>query len=195
MSRTTFFFLVAGFTNLAFADACIQIVDDGERLACFDATRACATIQSSSERLACFDSAYADADSANSRVEVRDAPVEVLAKPDASAVHSSQARISDNDRKPEPAEISASPEEFAKTKQKTRGEPEDILEATIVEVTKNALKIDFLWLDNGHVWRENEDNHVRFKVGQKVRIEEGILGSFNLTTEGSKRAVKVKRVR
>lgn len=193
MSRITFFFLVAGFSNLAFAEACIQIVDDEERLACFDASRACATIQSNSGRLDCFDSAYLDADSSNSQAEVPDVPVEVLVEADASVDHSSQVQLSDNDEKPESAEDSTSIEKFGK---ETRLDaPEEYIEATIVEVITNALRIDYLRLDNGHIWRENEDSRVRFKVGRKVKIEEGILGSFNLTMEGTRKIVKVKRVK
>ena len=193
MSRTTFIFLAAGFSNLAFAEACIQIVDDEERLACFDATRACATIQSNSGRLDCFDIAYLDADSSNAQAKVRDMPVEVPMEPDASVDHSSQVQLSDNDKKLESAENSTSPEKFGK--EAHLDAPKDYIEATIVEVTTTSLKIDYLRLDNGHIWRENEDRHVRFKVGRKVKIEQGILGSFNLTMEGTRKIVKVKRVK
>jgi hypothetical protein len=57
MNRSILFLLVTGFSDLAIAEACIQIVDDEGRLACFDTTRACATIQSDGGRLECFDSA------------------------------------------------------------------------------------------------------------------------------------------
>ncbi len=193
MSRTTFIFLAAGFSNLAFAEACIQIVDDEERLACFDATRACTTIQSNSGRLDCFDSAYLDADSSNAQAKVRDMPVEVPMEPDTSVDHSSQVQLSDNDKKPKSAENLTSTEKFGK---ETRLDaPEEYIEATIVEVITNALKIDYLRLDNGHIWRENEDSRVRFKVGRKVKIEEGVLSSFNLTMEGTRKTVKVKRIK
>ncbi len=193
MSQTTFIFLIAGFSNLAFAEACVEIVDDQERLACFDATRVCATIQSNSGRLDCFDSAYSDADSSKAQAEVRAMPVEVPVEPDASVDHSSQVQLSDNDKKPESAENSTSTEEFGK---ETRLDaPKEFIEATIVEVITNALKIDYLRLDNGHIWRENEDSRVRFKVGRKVTIEEGIFSSFNLTMEGTRKTVKVKRVK
>ena len=184
---------MAGFSNLAFAEACIQIVDDEERLACFDATRACATIQSNSGRLDCFDSAYLDADSSNAQAEDRNMPVEVPVEPEASVDHSSQVQLSDNDKKPESAEDSTSPEKFGK--KKSLDAPKEYIEATIVEVITNALKIDYLRLDNGHIWRENEDSRVRFKVGRKVKIEEGVFNSFNLTMEGTRKAVKVKRVK
>ncbi len=193
MNRSILFLLVTCFSDLAIAEACIQFVDDEERLACFDATRACAAIQSNSGRLDCFDNAYLDADSSNAQAKVRDMPVEVPMEPDASVDPSSQVQLSDNDKKPESAENSTSPEKFGKDAHLDA--PEDYIEATIVEVTTNARKIDYLRLDNGHIWRENEDSRVRFKVGQKVKIEEGILGSFNLTMEGTRKTVKVKRIK
>jgi hypothetical protein len=193
LGRTTFFILVAGFSNLAFAEVCIQIVDDDERLACFDATSSCATIQSNSRRLDCFDNAYSDADSSNAPAKVLDVTAEASIKPAESASQSSQVQISDNDKKPEPAEISTSTENIGK---KTIVDaPDEYIKATIVEVMTNALKIDYLWLDNGHIWRENEDSRVRFKVGQKVTIENGIFGSFNLTIKDTNKTVKVKRVK
>ncbi len=89
--------------------------------------------------------------------------------------------------------LTATPEEFAARKDdKPR---HDVLEATIVEVSTNALKIDYFRLDNGSVWRETEDSRVRFAAGQRVTLQKGILGSTNLTVAGSDRAVKVKRVR
>jgi hypothetical protein len=193
MNRSILFLLVTCFSDLAIAEACIQIVDDEERLACFDATRACAAIQSNSGRLDCFDSAYLDADSSNAQAKVRDMPVEVPMKPDASVDHASQVQVSDNDKKPVSAENSTSTDKFGK---ETRLDtPEEYIEATIVEVITNSLRIDYLRLDNGHTWRENEDSRVRFKVGRKVKIEEGIFGSFNLTMEGTRKTVKVKRVK
>jgi U3 small nucleolar RNA-associated protein 14 len=193
MNRSILFLLVICFSDLAIAEACIQIVDDEERLACFDATRACATIPSNSGRLDCFDSAYLDADSSNAQAKIRDTSDEGPVEPDASLDHSSQVKLSGDEKKPESAEISTLPDEFGKKKKLDTSE--ESIEATIVKVTTNALKIDYLRLDNGHVWRENEDNHVRFKVGRMVRIEEGMMGSFNLTMEGTGKIVKVKRVK
>lgn len=149
------------------AASCWQIESDVARLTCFDAARRCASIESDADRLACFDEAYAgDADN--------ESP--------AAATHS-----------PAPAELSASPEDYA---DRTAGRSgRERIEATIVGITTNAHDIDFLTLDNGHVWRENEDSRVRFGTGSRVTIEEGMFGSFNLTMDGAPRSVKVKRVK
>lgn len=146
---------------------CRQLESDAARLSCFDAARHCASIDADADRLACFDAAHAgDADSAT------------------------PAAATDT---PPPVELSASPDDYAAGDAGRSAGAR--VEATIVGVTTNAHEIDFLALDNGHVWRENEDSRVRFATGRKVTIEEGLLGSFNLTMEGAPRPVKVKRVR
>jgi len=193
LSRATIFILLASFSNLAFAEACIQIGDDDERLECFDTARTCATIQSNSNRLACFDSAYSGDGSSNSQANLRNLPAELPSEADRSVDSSSDVQPSDNDELSESVEHATSPERFGL---KTRPDiPEEYVEAAILDVKTNALKIDFLLLDNGHIWRENEDSRVRFKVGRKVVIENGILGSHNLTMEGTTKIIKVQRIK
>lgn len=131
----------------------------------------CTQVVDSKERLACFDAtrACAAVQGDEDRLECFDA-----AHSNFDAIH-------------------ASPEEFAKTRVATA--PSDKVIAIITDVQSNARDIDFVELDNGHVWRENEDSHVRFVVGREVKIEEGIFGSYNLTMQGSGKKVKVKRVK
>lgn len=167
MTRFAFLILTFGIHNLAFAEICTQIADDQERLACFDKTRACATILSDSERLDCFDSAWSGSDMSEVRVGDGNVSRDVPAGPALPIDQSTQRAIEPGDKN---------------------------IEAIIVEVTTNARKIDYLHLDNGQVWRENEDSHVRFMAGQKVNIQAGIFGSTNLTMEGTDKIVKVKRV-
>ena len=169
-SRIIFVTLLAGFSNLALAEACGKITDDEERLVCFDEARACATIQSDSGRLDCFDKAFSDTVSSHARVEVQDAPVQT-------------------------SDINTNSEAATQSSGSENSGSKGSFEATIVEVTTNSLKLDYLWLDNGQIWRENENSRVRFKPGQKVTIQDGILGSFNLTVGNSKKFIKVKRVR
>lgn len=148
------------------SETCPEAVSASDKSTCFDTARECASIDSGSVRLACFDKIYGSGHvTANADDNDAAAPVELIATPRQFA-----------DRKPDD----------------TRG---DRIEATIVEVKTNAHDIDFLTLSNGHTWRENEDSRVRFSTGRKVRIEEGMFGSFNLTMEGAPRSVKVKRIK
>lgn len=186
--------LASGICDLASAAVCTQIGNDKDRLACFDATHACAAIQSDSERLSCFDGAYIDPDPVDVQVSDQGVPHDGQMEADTSVEPSPLVENSDDGKKAGAAEIYASPEEFAE--RNTSGAvKEEGLTATILEVTTNPRNIDYLWLDNGHVWRETENSRVRFKTGRKVRIEEGILRSFNLTMEGTDKIVKVRRVK
>lgn len=74
------------------------------------------------------------------------------------------------------------------------GEP-PVLEATIIEVQKNAHGEHYLTLSNGHVWREKTPSRIRFKVGQAINIKKGALNSNQLRVEGIRRMVTVERVK
>ncbi len=218
MNRLAFLILSSGICNLATADVCTQIADDKERLACFDAALACADIGTESGRLDCFDSAYSGADTLEMSVDDRSVPQDVIEAPDSpveqstemqvaddrnvsqdvpeepdpSGEQSAQVQIADDDKAPVVAKSSASSGDFAE--ERTSEAPKETIEGVIVEVKSNARDIDYLWLDNGQVWRETGDSRVRFKAGRNVIIKEGALGSNNLTMEGIDRNVKVKRV-
>lgn len=218
MNRLAFLILSSGICNLATADVCTQIADDKERLACFDAALACADLGSESGRLDCFDSAYSGADPSDISVDDRSVPQDVIEAPDSpveqstemqvaddrnisqdvpeepdpSAERSAQVQIADDDKAPLVAKSSVSSGDFAE--ERTSEAPKETIEAIIVELKSDARDIDYLWLDNGQVWRESTDSIVRFKVGRKVIIKEGALGSHNLTMEGIDRNAKVIRI-
>lgn len=168
--------------------ACAHITDDDERLACFDAARDCASIRSSSDRLECLDNAYPEPGDELVSDE-QSIPDPVI---DSNVAPTTAPRPDSNNVESVPAALYESPEEFG---EETTITASGVLTAEITAVTTNAFEIDFIHLDTGHVWRENENSRVRFKAGQKVSIEEGILGSFNLTVEGSTKRVKVNRVK
>ncbi len=193
MSRLTLLILSTGIFNLATAEVCTQIADDEERLACFDATRACAAIGSDTGRIDCFDSAYSGAGSSDIRVGDANVPEHLPVASDSAVDQSTPEGLADDDKTPDAAMRSASYEELSE--ERAFDARDENVEATIIEVATSALKIDFLRLDNGQVWRETENSRTRFKAGQKVGIQEGIFGSHNLTIEGSDKIVKVTRVK
>lgn len=181
MNRTIIFIVTNSLLNFANAQVCTEIEDRERRLACFDATRSCPEIVSDSERLKCYERAYSESN-ADDSIGADDA---LLGMPATPSVSEENNRAIDD--------ISASPEEFAEGK--ASAEKLDELTATITKVVTDARDIDYLELSNGHVWRENERNRFRFLEGREVRIEKGVLGSYNLKMEGSKKTIKVKRVR
>ena len=174
MSRLTLLILSTGIFNLATAEVCNQIADD-------------------EERLACFDSAYSGAGSSDIRVGDANVPEHLPVASDSAVDQSAPEGLADDDKTPDAAIRSASDEELSE--ERAFDARDEDIEATIVEVATSALKIDYVSLDNGQVWRETENSRVRFKVGQKIEIQEGIFGSHNLSIEGSDKTVKVTRVK
>ena len=49
-------------------------------------------------------------------------------------------------------------------------------------------------LENGHTWRQTEDDSIQLKAGDSVTIEKASFGSFLLSKTGTNRKVRVKRV-
>ena len=192
MKRTVFFCLLAFGINLVNARSCVEISEAEDRLACFDIAGACTGIHSATARLECFDSAYFSAPSLTAVSEEIQEIVEVAVDAEPSpaplVVLKVDRKISAGDPALVPTRI---PENFGR--KKSSKDPVEYIEGTIVEVKRNSRGIDYIRLDNGQIWRENTDNRVRFEIGQRVRIEKGVLNSFNLRVRGVKKLIKVRR--
>jgi hypothetical protein len=138
----------------------------------------CTKIEDAAERLVCYDE--------QNRVSAP-APAERQAPaPVEEALAPAPGAASETNIKAE------SPEEFGR-KEPDYG-PKEYIEATIVQVATRG-EIDYLRLDNGQVWRELQNSHMRFREGRTVRITGGILNSYDLKMEGYNKIVKVKRVK
>ena len=157
--------VLIGLPGLTLAQDCTDIEDDAERLACYDANK----------------------EASSTIPEVLAAPAEQQ-DPPAPA----EASVADPDNRDATTIAAKAPDDFGSA------EPFDAareyIEASIVEIATGG-NIDYLRLDNGQVWREVEESHLRFKEGRKVTITEGIMGSFDLRMEGNKNVVKVRRIR
>jgi hypothetical protein len=197
---------------------CASIINDGDRLSCFDEARDCAGISEAATRLSCFDKHYGGSSKPSSTsletsgVQSKAAETAVIVdvvSESSSAKHNTSENtvasesvaksvdskeVIDESLAPSHAPVEGDTEAtFGKKKEFS--DPSDYIEAKIVEVKRNSQKIDYIRLDNGHVWREYQDYRTRFKVGQTVVIEEGVLGSFNMKVEGVTKLIKVKRVK
>ena len=189
------------------AASCDEIANDKSRLACYDSAALCQSERSDVMRLACFDRAFGQAQpTLQTQSSAVASPVKgptpaasnvTVISPGATAeekvakrpqIVSAQPVISDG------AEPTVNESEFGLPDLRSSVNAK-FIEATIVRVQTNANRIDYIKLDNGQVWREVEDGRLRFKKGQKVRIELGLLSTYKLHIVGRKLSVKVKRTK
>lgn len=185
IARTGACLLALGFSLAAAAAAgdC-RTLADAERLRCFDRLVGCAGLADTKLRLACFDSRFANPQDETASLPAVDAG---LGSPAADTVEPSlRAR----------AASALAAFGFGGEAATAEIDPGKVqLIATIAEVERNRLGIDYLTLDNGQVWREIEDYRKRFREGDRVTITPGTFSSYDLYFDGSKRRIKVKRLR
>jgi hypothetical protein len=166
--------LLVGVPGLSLAQPCQDIKDGGERLACYDAQNATRP-------------------AAEAEVPIQPAsPAAAAAVPAVTPEPKPEP-----EPEPEPArELSAAPAPSHDFGKRERVEaPTQTITASIMRV-QEAGNVDYLYLDNGQVWRETGgDSGVRFKEGKTVTITEGVLDSYDLKMEGRNKKAKVKRVR
>ena len=141
----------------------------------------CTDIEDDAERLACYDASN----------EASSAVPEALPE-EQVAPAPAQTPVPQPDNNAGTVIAADAPEEFGN--KEPLDAPREYIEATIVEIATSG-EIDYLRLDNGQVWREVEDGHLRYKEGREVTITEGIFSSYDLKMEGYNNIVKVKRVR
>lgn len=196
MGRLTFFTILTLATNMAFADSCAEIDAEIKRLACYDNGRSCFEILSDESRLQCYDRAYPKSVQSPSPAARKITQEEQISN-STQPVESSEELSSRNGEKDQRKEVSLvvnsdGESEFGRIK--TESKTQKFIESTITEVKRDANKIDYLWLENGQVWRETENFGVRYKVGNSVRIEKAVFGSYNLKSEGIVKLIKVRRM-
>lgn len=76
----------------------------------------------------------------------------------------------------------------------------DSITAGVTEVSYNPFGKFIVFLDNGQIWRqiEGDSDHAIFRkpaTVNKVTIDRGFIGSYNLMINGSERTFKVTRVK
>jgi hypothetical protein len=148
----------------------------------------CKDIEGDAERLACYDAENAPAPEVK-QPPVTHAPEQVVSPP---AAEPPDAPSAQPERDTGVTVAAEAPEDFGR--RESVDAPKEFIEARIVEI-KTPGPFDYLYLDNGQVWRELRTNSLRFREGRSVTISEGIMNSFDLKMDGANRVVKVKRVR
>ena len=71
----------------------------------------------------------------------------------------------------------------------------DQIEAVISEMRYSRTGKPIITLDNGHIWQQLDSENLRLSENDSVVIRRASLGSYLLKKAGSKRSMRVKRIR
>lgn len=163
---------------------CKQLTDNSARLSCYDRLAATFVSQEASAAVAVPSTAVSGA-----AVPGVAAPGTVA--PETAAPASAPAVVAT------PATATPSAEVIAADFGKTQSRPSDQVEqlqATVKSLSRNKMRKLLITLENGHTWRQTEDDSIQLKAGDSVTIEKASFGSFLLSKTGTNRKVRVKRV-
>ena len=191
MGRLTFLTILTLAMNMAFADSCAGIDDEDKRLACYDSGRSCFELLSDESRLQCYDRAYSNSPAAK---EITQEEQISSSTPPAESSEELSSRNGEKDNSKDVPLVEDADGDSEFGKKQTESKTQKFIESTITEVKRDPNKIDYLWLENGQVWRETQNFGVRYKVGNTVKIEKAVFGSYNLKSEGIVKLIKVRRM-
>lgn len=167
---------------------CKQLTDNSARLSCYDRLAATFGSQAASADVAVSGTAVLEAVAPGTAVPGTVAPE---AAAPASAPAALVAVVAT------PATVAPSAEVIEADFGKTQSRPSDQVEqlqATVKSLSRNKMRKMLITLENGHIWRQTEDDSIQLKAGDSVTIEKASFGSFLLSKTGTNRKVRVKRV-
>lgn len=146
-----------------------------------EALAACVAIQDPTARLACFDRTVPGFLAAPVQAPTASTTPVAPARPLPTALERFGAeRIPDDS----PAKAAVSGPEGL-----------DAITAKVTAVRESSSGRLSLTLDNGQVWTQSEAKALRVKAGDRVTIETGLFGSYNLSVTGRNGLFKVNRLR
>jgi len=205
------FFFFAAFVQ---ADSCQTVTKKREMRACLEQARNCGAIEDTIKRLECYDEIYKIVEQAASSQPMDNQPITVTPPSGNNQPLESQPTttaptpVNSQPLESQPMETSAPAIENEKSKADQlddekfpvsrdfakKGKPAQMV-AKIVHLHKGYRGNMTITLDNEQVWLENEASFIRFQIGDKVVIKQGLLGSNILTVDGQNKKSKVKRIR
>ncbi len=99
---------------------------------------------------------------------------------------------------PEPVANGQLGEEYLdrpETKEKANDEDE-VIHATVIEVTKDRNRILYFHFGNGQIWRQNEARHLEYpRSGEfDINITRGMMGDYRMRIGDNSRMVRIRRV-
>lgn len=140
----------------------------------------CATISNNNARLACFD-----------KLAPKHVKQPIVDKPKAQVV--AVVPLIDAKKSVEQKNI----DNFAKEhlKKSNAEEGPSSLFSTVTKVKQLLRGQWVIDLKNGQKWQQTDTARIKFKIGNKIRLDKGAMGSIYLYKDGSQRNIKVKRLK
>lgn len=66
---------------------------------------------------------------------------------------------------------------------------------TVESVKKGTNKKFYFTFENGHIWKQTNNEYFKIKSGEQVELKEGALGAIYLKKLDKNRSIRVKRVK
>ena len=81
--------------------------------------------------------------------------------------------------------------------EKEQDRDEELIHATVIEVSKGRNDILYFHMDNGQVWRQNEARHYSYPKNSEfeVNITRGMMGDYRMRIGDNSRMVRIRRVK
>lgn len=164
------------------ATACTLLLATASAEGLPDELFACRSLDGDAERLACYDG-LADRHYGQRGLETSAPDAKAAAAPAAAVENLSQEDIFglSGDKLKQAYGVAAGRQDLNE------------LSATITDIQPAGYGQIFVWLDNGQVWRQTTSSALKIKVGDRIVIKKGALGSFKMKKEGANVMMRVSR--
>ena len=202
------FVVMASVATVQDVRAQVPLPEADQARAALEAMIACRAIGSAPERLACFDQTSGAAASvaersANPALGMReDFSPKAVARSGIPAVQDPKAQDDQEIETAEPPMASFGAEDLPQLRNERQASPQDaLLEAAVASVEWTRTGRYVIELDNGQVWRQLSSDSRRLTLSEKnpegtpVTIKKTALGGHRLSTVGSKRSIRVERIK
>ena len=87
-------------------------------------------------------------------------------------------------------------QEYLERSEQENDRDDEILQATVIDVSKGRNDILYFHLDNGQVWRQIESRHYSYPKNRDfdVSIDRGWMGEYRMRIGDNRQMVRIRRV-
>ena len=188
--RAPLFYAAAALLLLSAKIATAQTVD-------LSTLELCAGLETQELKLACFEAIIAGSSTPDAvatptvavavTTEPSDGALSVTPEPSAATVATT----------PEPVANSQLGEEHLdRPETEEKANDDDVIHATVTEVSRGRNRILYFHFDNGQVWRQSEARHLEYpRSGEfDINITRGMMGDYRMRIGDNGRMMRIRRV-